>query len=61
MREVYVIGVGHMAFGKFLERSVKSLAAEAVMSALADAGIEKAQLNAAFLGNAMLAESKKHP
>jgi acetyl-CoA acetyltransferase len=53
MREVYVIGVGHTAFGKFLERSVKSLAGEAVTAALKDAGIEKKQLSAAFFGNAM--------
>ena len=53
MREVYVIGVGHTPFGKFLERSVKSLTAEAVTAALADAQIEKSQLNAAFFGNAM--------
>ncbi len=52
---------GHTAFGKFLERSVKSLVAEAVMSALADTGVEKgAQFNAAFFRNAMLSESKKH-
>ncbi len=52
---------GHMAFGKFLKRSVKSLVAEAVLSALTDTGVEKgAQLNAAFFRNAMLSESKKH-
>lgn len=53
MREVYVIGVGHTAFGKFLERSVKSLAGEAITAALKDAQIEKNQLQAAFFGNAM--------
>jgi acetyl-CoA acetyltransferase len=53
MREVYVIGVGHTAFGKFLDRSVKSLTAEAVNAALADARIDKGELNAAFFGNAM--------
>jgi acetyl-CoA acetyltransferase len=53
MREVYVIGIGHTPFGKFLERNVKSLAAEAVTGALADAHIEKSQLDAAFFGNAM--------
>jgi len=53
MREVYIIGVGHTPFGKFLERSVKSLTAEAVKGALTDAGIEKTDLNAAFFGNAM--------
>jgi acetyl-CoA acetyltransferase len=53
MRDVYVIGIGHTAFGKFLERSVKSLTAEAVNGALADARIEKSELQAAFFGNAM--------
>jgi acetyl-CoA acetyltransferase len=53
MRDVYIIGIGHTAFGKFLDRSVKSLAAEAVNAALADAQIEKSELNAAFFGNAM--------
>ena len=53
MREVYVIGIGHTPFGKFLERNIKSLAEEAVTAALADAQIEKRELNAAFFGNAM--------
>lgn len=53
MRDVYVIGVGHTPFGKFLERSVKSLTAEAVTGALTDAKIDKSQLDAAFFGNAM--------
>lgn len=53
MREVYIIGVGHTAFGKFLERSVKSLTEEAVRGALTDARIETKDLEAAFFGNAM--------
>ena len=53
MEDVFVIGVGHTPFGKFLERNVKSLTAEAVTGALADAGIETEDLNAAFFGNAM--------
>lgn len=53
MREVYVIGVGHTPFGKFLERNIKSLAAEAIGAALRDAGIEKKALQAVFFGNAM--------
>ena len=39
VRDVYVIGIGHTAFGKFLGQSVKSLAAEAVNAALSDAKI----------------------
>lgn len=53
MRDVYVIGVGHTLFGKFLERSVKSFTKEAVSLALKDAGIDKKNLEIAYFGNAM--------
>ena len=53
MRDVYVIGVGHTRFGKFLERNIKSLTKEAVTAALNDAQIEKSVLGSAFFGNAM--------
>jgi acetyl-CoA acetyltransferase len=53
MRDVYVIGVGHTPFGKFLERSIKSLSQEAVAVALKDARIERKDLEAVFFGNAM--------
>jgi acetyl-CoA acetyltransferase len=53
MRDVYVVGVGHTPFGKFLDRNVKSLAAEAIGAALQDAGIDKKSLQAVFFGNAM--------
>ena len=39
------------SFGKHLDRSMKSLGAEAVNAALADAGISKSDLNAAYFGN----------
>ncbi|MCW2784765.1 MAG: hypothetical protein JWP74_1282 [Marmoricola sp.] len=39
MREVVVAGVGMTHFGKFLDRSVKSLVAEAVAEATTDAGL----------------------
>ncbi|HEY1971648.1 MAG TPA: thiolase family protein [Pseudonocardia sp.] len=38
MREVVIAGVGMTAFGKFLDRGVKSLVAESVGAAVADAG-----------------------
>jgi acetyl-CoA acetyltransferase len=38
LREVVVAGVGMTAFGKFLDRGVKSLVAESVQAAIADAG-----------------------
>ncbi len=39
-------------FGKFLDRGLKSLAAEAITQALADASIASSQLQAAYMGNA---------
>lgn len=48
----FIAGVGMTAFGKHLDRSLKSLSQEAVMTALRDAGIEKDQLEAAWIGTA---------
>jgi acetyl-CoA acetyltransferase len=53
MRDVYVIGVAHTPFGKFLDRNIKSLTEEAVTGALKDAQVDKTDLEAAFFGNAM--------
>jgi acetyl-CoA acetyltransferase len=39
-------------FGKFPEKGLKDLAREAVAEALADAGIEKGRIEAAYVGNA---------
>jgi acetyl-CoA acetyltransferase len=39
-------------FGKWLDRSLKSLGAEAVNSAMDSAGIDKSQIEAAIVGNA---------
>ena len=52
MRDVYVIGAGMTRFGKYLDRNMKSLAEEAVTNALEHAGIEKTDLEAAWVGNA---------
>lgn len=51
-RNVYVIGAAMTRFGKYPERGLKSLAAEAISAALQDAGIEPAALQAAYMGNA---------
>ncbi len=48
---VYIIGAGMTNFGKFLDGSVKRLAAEAVNAALADAGLEKDAVEAAYAAN----------
>jgi acetyl-CoA acyltransferase len=53
MRDVAVIGAGMTRFGKFLERSMKDLAREAVQEALKTAGVEQRALEAALVGNAM--------
>jgi acetyl-CoA acyltransferase len=53
MRDVAVIGAGMTRFGKFLERSMKDLAREAVLEALKTAGVEQRALEAAVVGNAM--------
>jgi acetyl-CoA acetyltransferase len=50
--DIYVIGVSMTRFGKFLDRSVKSLVAEAVNSALLDAGAEVRDIGAAYYANA---------
>lgn len=49
---VYVIGAAMTRFGKYPERGLKSLSAEAIGAALKDAGVEPAALQAAYMGNA---------
>ncbi len=51
MSDVYVIGVGMMRFGKYLDATVKGLAAEAVERVLKDAGIGKETIQAAYVSN----------
>jgi acetyl-CoA acetyltransferase len=49
---VYVAGVGMTPTGKFLDRSIKQLTADAVGAALADAGLAVGDVQAAFFSNA---------
>ena len=53
MRDVAVIGVGMTRFGKLPEKGIKDLVREAATAALADAGVEKADLDAAYVGSAV--------
>ena len=53
MRTVNICGVGMTRFGKYQDRSLKDLGREAVTAALADAGVEARDLQAAFVGNSM--------
>jgi acetyl-CoA acyltransferase len=52
MRKVKIIGGAVTKFGKHMDRNMKSLVAEAVTGALADAGVTKEQLQGAWVGNA---------
>jgi acetyl-CoA acetyltransferase len=47
-----IAGVGMTSFGKHIDRGLKSLGAEAVRAALADAGLEPGEIQAAWVGNA---------
>jgi acetyl-CoA acyltransferase len=48
-----IVGVGLTTFGKFRERSLSELAAEAIAEALADAGIQLGDVDTAFVANSM--------
>lgn len=49
---IFIAGVGMTPFGKHLALSVKDLTRQAVAAALADAGGDKSQLQAAYFANA---------
>ena len=51
MTEVFILGIGMTALGKFTERSVKDLSREAVARALADADIHQDDIEAAWFSN----------
>jgi acetyl-CoA acyltransferase len=53
MREVKVVGAGMTSFGKFPDRSVRSLSEEAVAEALADAQVAPADVGFVAFGNAV--------
>jgi acetyl-CoA acyltransferase len=48
---VFVVGVGMTRFGRWLDRSLKSLVADAVLQALKDANCRAADIEAAFFSN----------
>jgi len=51
MTEVYVVGVDMIKFGRFPDRSVPSLGAEAALMALDDAGVTIHDMQALYCGN----------
>ena len=52
MQEVAVVGIGMIRFGKYKDKGIKDLVRESVEAALKDAGLEKTDLKAAYMGNA---------
>src|SRR3990167_7556921 len=48
----YVAGVGMTSFGRMMDRGMKSTGGEAIEAAIADAGLEKADIQAAWMSNA---------
>src|SRR5882724_2052191 len=53
MRGVFVAGVGQTVFGKFLDRSVRSLAEEALQLAASDAGVDLERIEIVYFANAL--------
>lgn len=51
MTEVYIIGVGMTPFGRFFDQRLETIAAGAVDEALADADLERKDVQAAFFSN----------
>jgi acetyl-CoA acetyltransferase len=49
--DVYIVGVGMTPFAKHRERSIEELGQEAVLAALRDAGIDKADVDEVFCGS----------
>ncbi len=51
MRSVSIIGIGSTVFGNLQDKTIKEIAADASFAALADAGIDRKQIQAFYLGN----------
>ena len=55
MSDVYIVGIDMIKFGKFPDRSVESLGAEAALLALDDAGVTIQDIQSLYSGNLMMA------
>lgn len=51
MKELYIVGVGMIRFGKFPHLGVKAMASQATELALQDAGMDRSELEAAYFSN----------
>ena len=52
MREVMIVGTGMTPFGRFLDQSLRQLTQQATAEALADGGLDAAEIGMVFFGNA---------
>ena len=59
MSDIYVVGTDMIRFGRFPERTVEDLGAEAALLALADAGLSIRDMQAVYCGN--LGEANRAP
>jgi acetyl-CoA acetyltransferase len=53
MRNARVVGAGMTRFGKFLDRGLRDLSEEAVRNAIEDTGVEKNEIQAAYVSNSV--------
>ncbi len=51
MKDVYIIGVDTLRFGRYLEKSIKDLSAQTATACLKDAGLEKKDVQALWFSN----------
>mgnify|MGYP000444283716 CR=1 FL=1 len=49
--KAYIAGVGMTPFGNHIQRSLKSLSAEAILAAMADSALHNNDINAAYDAN----------
>jgi acetyl-CoA acyltransferase len=52
MSDIYIVGVGMTPFGRYLDRPIKEMTRAVVTDALADAGADVADIEAAWFSNA---------
>lgn len=52
MRDTYILGVAMTRFGKFLEKSLQSLAYEPIWEAIDESAVDPHDIDIAFVGNA---------
>ncbi|HNW28381.1 MAG TPA: hypothetical protein PKN50_07895 [Spirochaetota bacterium] len=51
MRDVYVIGAHTIKFGRYLDRSIKELAADTILPCLKETGLDKKEIQALWFAN----------